>query len=330
MAEKPKLAIYWAASCGGCEIAFVNLHERFLDAAAAFDLVFCPCLLDTKRREVEALPDGSIAVTLFNGAIRTEENAEMARLLRKKSRLLIAFGSCAHEGCIPGLANLSGTDQLLRTVFLDNPTLDNPQAILPAAISPVPEGELTLPPLLDRVRTLAQVARVDYAVPGCPPEPERIWEVVETLARGGELPPPGSVIGAGTLSVCDDCARKKGDKRVERIYRTFEKCPEPETCLLEQGFICMGIATRSGCGAPCPDANMPCTGCYGPPEGVADQGAAMASALGSILDPGDCRGLNEEEIAQRVASLVDALPDYAGTFYKYSLAGSILGGRVRR
>ncbi len=52
----------------------------------------------------------------------------------------------------------------------------------------------------------------------------------------------------------------------------------------------MGIATRDGCGAPCPEASMPCTGCYGPPEGISDQGAKMVSALSSILDLGDCRG----------------------------------------
>src|SRR6266567_444183 len=104
MSDKPKLALYWAASCGGCEIAVVNLHEKILDLDAAFDFMFCPCLLDTKKKEIEALPDGSIAITLFNGAIRTAENEEIAQLLRRKSRLLIAFGSCASEGCIPGLA----------------------------------------------------------------------------------------------------------------------------------------------------------------------------------------------------------------------------------
>ncbi|HEX9079965.1 MAG TPA: hypothetical protein VF795_10275, partial [Desulfuromonadaceae bacterium] len=84
-----------------------------------------------------------------------------------------------------------------------------------------------------------------------------------------------------------------------------------------------------GCGAPCPRANMPCTGCYGPPEGPGDQGARMVAALGSIIDIGDCKGKSEAEIAARVESLLDGVPDYAGSFYKYSLAGSIIGGRVR-
>ena len=328
MSDKPKLAMYWAASCGGCEIALVNINEAILDLDAAFDFMFCPCLLDTKKKAIEALPDRGIAVTLFNGAIRTVENEEMAHLLRRKSRLLIAFGSCAAEGCIPALANLSSKEDLLRTVYLDNPTIDNPDAIIPAAHIDVPEGALTLPPLHERVRTLAQVTAVDYAIPGCPPEPHQIRAVIEAVASGAPLPQPGSVLGAGRLSVCDECARVKQDKRIERLYRTWEITPVPEKCLLEQGLLCMGIATRDGCGAPCPAANMPCSGCYGPPEGVSDQGARMVSALGSILDIGDCKGRDEAEIAARVESLLDSVPDYAGTFYKYSLAGSIVGGRV--
>jgi F420-non-reducing hydrogenase small subunit len=328
MPEKPKLAIYWAASCGGCEIAVVNLHEKILDVDAAFEFMFCPCLLDTKKKDIEALPDKSIAITLFNGAIRTGENEEMAHILRKKSQLLIAFGSCACEGCIPGLANLHSKKDIFKAVYLDNPTIDNPDGTLPEISTAVPEGTLTIPTFYEKVKTLGQVTEVDYFIPGCPPESHQIWNIVDAVVSRAPLPPLGSVIGGGCVSVCDECARVKADKKIERFYRNFEITPEPEKCLLEQGLLCMGIATRDGCGAPCPQANMPCTGCYGPPEGVTDQGARMIAALGSILDLGDSKGKSEEEIAARVESLLDSIPDYAGTFYKYSLPGSIIGGRV--
>jgi F420-non-reducing hydrogenase small subunit len=328
MSDKPKLAMYWAASCGGCEIALVNINDRLLDLDAAFDFMFCPCLLDTKKAVIEALPDRSIAITLFNGAIRTGENEEMAHLLRRKSQLLIAFGSCAHEGCIPGLANLSSRQEMLRTVYLDNASIDNPDEILPSPSSQLPEGTLIIPAMYDRVKTLSQVTTVDYFIPGCPPESHQVWAAIEAVMGGGALPPAGSVIGAGRLSVCDECERVKEDKQIKRFYRTWEITPVQEQCLLEQGLLCMGIATRDGCGAPCPKANMPCTGCYGPPEGVSDQGAKMVAALGSILDIGECKGKSETEIAARVEALLDAIPDYAGTLYKYGLAGSILGGKV--
>ena len=100
---RPRIAIYWAASCGGCEIAFLEIQERILDLMEAAELVFCPCLMDIKVIDVEAFPDGHIDACLWNGALRTEENVRLARLLRRKSKALIAYGACASLGGIPGL-----------------------------------------------------------------------------------------------------------------------------------------------------------------------------------------------------------------------------------
>ncbi|MCK4933891.1 oxidoreductase, partial [Candidatus Bathyarchaeota archaeon] len=104
--DKLKIAFYWAASCGGCEIAVLDINEKILDVVAKAEIVFWPVAMDIKYKNVEAMPDKTIDVCFFNGAIRNSENEEMAKLLRKKSKTLIAFGSCAHEGCVLGLANL--------------------------------------------------------------------------------------------------------------------------------------------------------------------------------------------------------------------------------
>ncbi len=327
MTQKPKLAMYWASSCGGCEVALVNLNEKLLAVDAHFDFVFCPCLLDTKKSDIEAMPDRDLAITLFNGGIRTSENEEMARLLRRKSELLIAFGSCASEGCIPALSNLYSKADHFRTVYLDSSSLDNPKGCVPQARCTLPEGELELPEFYERVHHLGEIVDVDYSIAGCPPEPHQIWKVVEALVQGAQLPPKGSTLGAGKSTVCDECARRKENKTIQKFYRAYEIVPDRERCLLEQGIVCMGIATRDGCGALCPQVNMPCTGCYGPPEGVLDQGAKMVSALGSVLDIGDYKGLTEEQMTEKIDAAIDALPDLTGTFYKYSLAGSLLGGK---
>ena len=326
MSEKPKISMYWAASCGGCEIALLNINERILDLDANFDLVFCPCIMDVKKRNVEKMPDRAIDITFFNGAIRNEENEEMAHLLRKKSKTLIAFGSCSHEGCIPGLSNLFSCERHMKTIYLNNPSTENPQETLPQTETNVPEGKLRLPGFYNRVKTLSQVTEVDYSLPGCPPESHQVWNVIEGLINGTPLPKKGGILGAGNSSVCDECELKRKDKKINRFYRTYEVIPDGENCLLDQGIICMGIATRDGCGALCPQVNMPCTGCYGPPEGVFDQGAKMTSALGSIIDIGEPKGLTEEELIDRIDAILDAVPDYVGTFNKYSLANSILKG----
>src|SRR5512143_3579852 len=95
---KPKFAMYWAAACGGCEIAVLNINEAILDVDANFDVVFWPVAMDAKYHDVEAMADGEITLCLFNGGIRNDENAEIARLARRKSQILVAFGSCAVDG----------------------------------------------------------------------------------------------------------------------------------------------------------------------------------------------------------------------------------------
>ena len=187
---KGKLAFYWAASCGGCEIAVLAINEKILDVDALFEIVFWPVAVDAKVHDVEKMPDGSIDVCLFNGGIRTSEQEYMARLLRKKSKVLVAFGSCAHEGCIPGLANATTRRQIFQTVYHDTPSTENPDGIEPQPKTAMPEGTLHLPVFYDTLRTLDQTVTVDYYLPGCPPEADRIWDAITAIV-GNELPPPG-------------------------------------------------------------------------------------------------------------------------------------------
>lgn len=311
---KLKVALYWAASCGGCEIATLQIGEKILKVAEAADIVFWPVAVDTKYADVEKMPDKSIDACLFNGAIRTSENEHMAKLLREKSKLVIAYGSCAYEGCIPGLANFYNRSMIFDRAYVETPSTDNPQKIYPRTKVKVPEGELDIPEFYDTVKTLGQTVEVDYIVPGCPPEEKTTWLALEALVQG-KLPPKGTVISHSVKAVCDECPRKKEEKKVKKFYRTYQIVPDPEKCLLEQGLLCCGIATRGGCGALCPQANMPCTGCYGPVEGVVDQGAHLLGAIASIIDSND-----PDEIQKIVNDIVDP----AGTFYRYSLPDSLL------
>jgi F420-non-reducing hydrogenase small subunit len=314
MAEKGKLAIYWAAACGGCEISILALDEKILDVAAAFDLVLCPCLMDTKVRDVENWPDQYVDVCLFNGAIRTSEQEYMAKLLRQKSKVLVAFGTCAGEGGIPGLANLTNRQGVFETVYGESPSTDNAAHVLPLPESQSNGHPLTLPVFYDTVRTLGQTVPVDYFLPGCPPEAERIWDAV-TAILAGTLPAAGTTLGA-TTTCCDECPRTRKEKKIKAFKRTWQIIPDADTCLLEQGLLCCGPATRAGCGARCPQVNAPCLGCYGPNDGVADFGARLLAALASVIDAQD-----EDEIDRIVRQ---GIPDPVGTFYRFSLPHSLL------
>ncbi len=315
---KPKFAMYWAASCGGCEIAVLNIHEKILDVDANFEVVFWPVAMDTKYKDVEAMEDGSILLTLFNGAIRNEENEHIAKLLRQKSQILVAFGSCATEGCMPALANLTPLEEVVETVYSTVST-DNPEKVHPQPTYQVAEGELQIPKLFPIVRTLDQVVEVDYYMPGCPPESHQIAAVIDlvidVLQGKAALPPKGTVIGAGGSTVCDDCPRKRDVKTIREFKRIQDVMLDPEICILEQGVICSGPATRNGCGALCPQAGSPCIGCYGPAEGVLDYGARLLTAVASVIDSND---------PDEIERIIDGIPDPAGMFYRFNLGGSLL------
>jgi F420-non-reducing hydrogenase small subunit len=311
---KGKLANYWAASCGGCEIAVLGINEKILDVANAFDIVFWPVAVDAKVHHVEKMEDKSIDLCLFNGAIRTSEQEYMAKLLRKKSKVLVAFGSCAQEGCIPGLANVTNREEIFQTAYFDTPSTDNPDGVVPLTEYEAEEGTLYLPYFYNTVKTLGQTVEVDYYIPGCPPEADDIWDAIVAILEG-KLPPPGSVIGKHT-TVCDQCDMIKTEKKIKGFKRTWEVIPDGKTCLLEQGILCMGIATRAACGGMCPKVNSPCIGCHGPNEGVEDIGARMITALSSVIDSDD-----PEEIERIIR---EGIPDPVGSFYKFNLAGSML------
>ena len=321
--EKLKIGFYWAASCGGCEIAVLDLNEKILDVLAVADIVFWPVAIDVKYKDVEAMPDGFMDICFFNGAVRTEEQEALAKLLRQKAKTLIAFGACAYTGGIPGLANVANCKEILDHVYLQSPSTSNPERLIPKTEVVVKESNLTLPEFYDTVMTLDQVVEVDYYLPGCPPSPNLIGDAVRAIVEG-KLPPKGSVL-APLKSVCDECPRNKEEKKITVIRRIIDFEPDVEKCLLEQGIVCMGPATRGGCGVPCLKANMPCTGCGGPCANVSEQGAAMLSSLASLL-----AAEKERERDYDPKKLIAEIKDPLGVFYRYSLPASIINRRIVR
>jgi F420-non-reducing hydrogenase small subunit len=317
---KPKIGFYWCASCGGCEEAVVDFAEDLLGVIEAVDIVFWPCAMDFKKSDVEQMADKSITATLLNGAIRSSEQEEMARLLRRKSQLLIAYGACAQLGGIPGLANQFSREHLMRYVYEEAPSLLNDSPNRPRADFRNNGHTLKLPQLRNVVRSLDQVVDVDYYIPGCPPTP-KITKAAVVAVLSGQLPPKGAVLAPDT-ALCDQCPRKTTkptDLSIKSFKRPHLTQMDPEKCFLAQGVVCLGPATRAGCEAVCTYGGMPCSGCFGPTSRVRDQGAKMLSCLCANIAPKE-----EEEIAQ----VLSGIPDPVGTFYRYGLARSLLRRRV--
>jgi F420-non-reducing hydrogenase small subunit len=327
MAEKITIALKRGASCVGCDIAIVNFNEDLFTLLSVADIVFAPTLIDVKYEDVKKMPDKSITIGFYHGAIRNSDNEEMARVMRDKCQILIAYGACAHMGGIPGLANVTTKKAILEKVYKTTLTSINPEGTLPEEKSADEAGhKLTLPEFYDEVLSLDDIVDVDYYVPACPPTPDmnlQILEVVKAFVNEGKpLPPKGTVI-ASAKTLCDECKRERAEKvSIDRLYRVHEKEFDPEKCFLEQGILCLGPATRAGCGAVCTETNMPCRGCMGPTAAVTEQGASMLSALASVYGMTNKESeLSEEEIDTLMSSILDPL----GCFYRFSLPKSQLG-----
>jgi len=320
MNMKPKAAFYWCASCGGCEETVVDLEEKILDVVAAVDIVFWPCAMDFKYSDIEKMPDNSISVTFINGAVRSSEQKHAALLLRKKSAIVIAFGSCAVMGGIPALANLTSRKDIFKRSYLESPTVENNDNIIPEEKSELGAYTLTLPACYKTVQNLAEIIDVDYYLPGCPPTAKMLTVLLDAILKGN-LPPKGSTL-LSEKTLCTSCERNKTKPEnitISNFKRIHEVNSDPAQCFLAQGVICMGPATRDGCEYPCIRGNMPCTGCTGPVS-EADQGARLVSALGGIISADSDHEVNQA---------FNGIPDPAGTFYRYSLSSSLLGSKRR-
>lgn len=163
--KKIKFATAWLGGCSGCHMSFLDLDEKLIDLADKIELVYSPIA------DVKEFPDG-VDVALVEGAVANLDNLKLAQEIRARSRLVVSFGDCAVTGNVPSLRNKLGVDDLLTAVYHEGPGRH-------------PTGDnAVMPKLLPKVLPLHQVVKVDAFLPGCPPDPDRIWAAVSALLAG--------------------------------------------------------------------------------------------------------------------------------------------------
>lgn len=288
---KKRVATGWLQCCSGCHIAFLDMHQ---DLPAVLDNI---SLVSSPIMDVKDIPEVDIAI--IEGAVGNKHNLEMLLEYRKKSKILVALGTCACFGGISGLRNLYTKEEVLKTSYLAPDS---------TAAGTVPNFK-EIPELLDNVLPLEKIVPVDYYIPGCPPLPSTIKSALEALLQGKDIVLP-------ERNLCAECGRKHTEMLIpQREFLADEVVSfmeleniDPQKCFLEQGVLCMGPVTREGCHARCLSGNIPCRGCMGPTPGALEQGAKIINALASVLPAG---GLMFME-------------DMVGTGYRYSLPVSII------
>ena len=289
--NKITVATDWLQGCSGCHISLLDLHQDLVELLGDIEILSSP-FVDTKD-----IPKVDIA--LVEGAVGTKGDVKKLKKMREQSKLLVALGTCACFGGISGLRNLYQKQEVIKSCYGQAGDNDPEEIYFSEDV----------PALLDNVQPVGKIVKVDFQIPGCPPLPGTIKTVLQALIKG-EVPV------LPQRSLCVECGRQQ----IELLKPTREFISDSvisfmeleeidsEKCFLEQGVLCMGLATREGCHARCLKGNVPCRGCMGPPPGAMEQGAKLINSLASVLPAG---GLMFME-------------DIVGTGYRYAMPSSII------
>jgi len=276
----------WLNMCGGCECSILDVGEGLLNVLPQLEFVHMPVLMDHKYygqtgegTKIE-LPQADIGI--ITGGVRTEEHREVAKEIRNKCKTVIAYGSCACFGGVPALANMYTKDDVFNKVYKTS------RSTVPGE---PPTKDIT--PWTDRVYAVDEVIKVDAMIPGCAPAPDLFVDAVTALLTGKPFK-------LEEKAVCEDCPLKREKKAIAAIKRPLENASVQERCLLEQGYLCLGPATKTGCGGHekiprCIAGNFPCRGCMGPIKFGGNQMVDMMGALATI-------GIDVKLIPDRLAT----------------------------
>ncbi len=163
--SKPRIATVWLDGCSGCHMSLIDMDERLLDIFERADLVYSP-LVDFKE-----YPE-AVDVCLVEGAVSSEEDLHKIKMVRERTKTIVAFGDCAVTSNVPGMRNPIGIQPLLDRAYLENVAV-NPQ--IPSRM---------VPKLLPVARPVHLVIPVDIFLPGCPPSADLIYNLLDDLLAG--------------------------------------------------------------------------------------------------------------------------------------------------
>jgi len=287
----------WLNACSGCEISILNIGDPLVDLLPQLNFVHITPLIDHKLHgqlgEKTDMDVPESVVGIVTGGVRTEEQKHELQEIRKKTKFLIALGTCACHGGVPAQANMWKNEDVLEKVFRQCASTEP---------SPDPQDP-NVPKLTPTCAAVDEVVKVDISVPGCPPHPDWIVEAITALLQGKtswSLP---------ERSVCDTCPvireKKSGGGPVKRWLENMPFNPEEGLekmrCINEVGYLCQGPVTLAGCagktGVPrCIQGRTPCRGCFGPIRKGAQPMVEMMGALSSV-------GLDAKAMLDRRAML---------------------------
>jgi coenzyme F420-reducing hydrogenase gamma subunit len=216
--RKLRLAIAGLTACSGCQLSLLNCESELPQLLEQFEFHFFPLASSP------ALLTGEYDAALVEGCVSMPHEISLLQELRRRSRHLIALGTCAAWVGVAALRNGEERELLRQLVYGQNP-------VAVETCDPQP---------------LRSIVPVDAAITGCPPEKEELLRLLAGLIRGAlpvEIDYP----------VCTECRMR------ENLCLLTERdmlCLGPLT-LGGCGARCPGMTVPcEGCRGPVPEANL--------------------------------------------------------------------------
>lgn len=169
--DKKVVATVSLAGCFGCHMSLLDIDTEILDLVELVSFTKSP-LTDIKKFT------NRCHIGLVEGGCCNSENVETLRYFRENCDILVALGECAVWGGLPTMRNAIPLSECLEEAYLNSVTSEPGNAIVPY--------HEDLPKILDRVYACNEIVKIDYYIPGCPPDANHIWKAVKNLLWGEE------------------------------------------------------------------------------------------------------------------------------------------------
>ncbi|MBR9703392.1 hypothetical protein GOV10_05105 [Candidatus Woesearchaeota archaeon] len=255
--KKARVGVYGITGCAGCQLTILFAKDRMFELLDLIDFVALPFIKEKNEYK------GKLDIVLFEGLVASKSDLKKLKDVRERTKILVAIGACSCHGCVPAMKNFMNQPEVERAVYSKVDQLN----------------------ALDATPIDAHV-KVDFYLPGCPPDENEIISVLKDLVMGFSP-------RVTKKPVCVECAKME------------------VPCLLEQGKPCLGPITRGGCNAICMQAGHECTGCRGP-----NPDANIKAFINLLRKRGWSDDMIDKRIKTYAAFAVDMLEKKAGFLYK--------------
>ena len=209
--SKLKVGFYGITGCAGCLLSFIFNEDDLLDLANIVELKAFPFVKSVN-------PDDKFDYVFMEGLVADKGDLEELEKLRKNTKFMVSLGACACTGCVPAYRHYTLRENYEHLLYKKQKDIQD--------VEPTP---------------IDAHVKVDYYIPGCPPDKKEIITFIKSAVLGKEPREYKS-------PVCVECRKNKNQ------------------CLLDLGKPCIGPITSGGCNAVCVNGGFECWGCRGPTE----------------------------------------------------------------